>query len=164
MSMSIPIFFEPVRLVDSSGRPHFIVDGGVLSNYPIWLLDDNTPDPPWPTFGFKLVEPGRRELKIGSRNSIKNPLTFLKAIAATMMEAHDNYHISRSKGDYARTIMIPTLITLDGVDKEIKTTDFDITLTESDGLYHNGAQAAKAFLDTWDFEQWKIDYRQTAET
>src|SRR4030042_6814444 len=49
MSMSIPLFFEPVKLQDSSGKAHFIVDGGVLSNYPIWLLDDNTTNnPPWP--------------------------------------------------------------------------------------------------------------------
>ena len=55
MSMSIPGFFEPARLKDKRGKEHVIVDGGVLSNYPVWLLDDGTPDPPWPTFGFKLV-------------------------------------------------------------------------------------------------------------
>jgi len=31
MNMSIPVFFEPVKLRDNSGRDHFIVDGGVLS-------------------------------------------------------------------------------------------------------------------------------------
>ena len=164
MSMSIPVFFEPVVLTDTSGRTHYIVDGGVLSNYPIWLLDDNSPEPSWPTFGFKLVEPSVRQLKVANRNPIKNPLSFLKAIAATMMDAHDKYHISRSKGDFSRTIMIPTLIDLDGVKKEIKTTDFGITQADSDGLYRNGLAAAKAFLETWDFGEWVNTYRKQSAT
>ena len=110
MSMSIPLFFEPVKLRDESGRPHYVVDGGVLSNYPIWLLDDNSPNPPWPTFGFKLMEPDARAIKEGSRNPINNPISFLKAVVGTMMDAHDNYHISKSKGDYDRTIGISTVV------------------------------------------------------
>ncbi len=89
MSMSIPVFFEPVKLQDSSGRDHFLVDGGMLSNYPIWLLDDGTSDPPWPTFGFKLIEPDKRELKKPQRNPINNPISFLKAVAG-IREDHRN--------------------------------------------------------------------------
>ncbi len=164
MSMSIPIFFEPVRLQDSSGRTHFIVDGGMLSNYPIWLLDDGTSSPPWPTFGFKLTEPDRRELKGPDRNPINNPLAFLKALAGTIMDAHDNYHISNSKGDFQRTIGIPTVVTIKNVEKEIKTTDFDITQEESQALFKNGAEAAREFLKTWDFEAWKRKYRRNPQS
>src|SRR5699024_2802384 len=57
MSLSIPLFFQPVPIYDNEGKKHIIVDGAVLSNYPIWLLDDNSANPPWPTFGFKLIEP-----------------------------------------------------------------------------------------------------------
>ncbi len=160
MSMSIPVFFEPVKLTDTSGRVHYIVDGGVLSNYPIWLLDDGTSTPAWPTFGFKLIEPDKRLLKKADRNPINNMVSFLKAIAGTMMDAHDNYHISNSGGDYERTIGIPTVIKLDDTDVEIKTTDFDITPEESQKLYDNGVQAATIFLDTWDFEKWVARYRK----
>jgi NTE family protein len=159
MSMSIPIFFEPVKLQDSSGRNHFIVDGGMLSNYPVWLLDDGTENPPWPTLGFKLTEPDKRELKRPSRNPINNPISFLKALAMTMIDAHDNYHISKTKGDYDRTIGIPTIINLRGVEKEIKATDFDMTQQESQALFKNGVEAAKKFLEKWDFEEWKKKYR-----
>ena len=160
MSMSIPLFFEPVKLQDSSGKAHFIVDGGVLSNYPIWLLDDNTTNnPPWPTFGFKLIESDKRKFKNPDRNPINNPISFLKAVMGTMMDAHDNYHISKSKGDYDRTIGIPTVISLNSVDKEIKTTDFDITQDESHELFKNGVDAAQNFLKAWDFEGWKKKYR-----
>jgi NTE family protein len=52
MSMSIPFFYEPVTLhLGGTGKECFIVDGGVLSNFPIYLFDDGSPDPPWPTFG-----------------------------------------------------------------------------------------------------------------
>jgi NTE family protein len=160
MSMSIPFFFEPVELRDTSGRKHLIVDGGLLSTYPIWLLDDGTGDPPWPTFGFKLMEPDKRELKEAKRNPINNPISFLKAIVGTMLDAHDSYHISTSKGDYDRTIGIPTVIKVDGVDKEIGTTDFNITQEESQALYANGVKVTKEFLETWDFDEWKKKYRQ----
>jgi NTE family protein len=160
MSMSIPFFFEPVRLADISGRKHFIVDGGLLSNYPIWLLDDGTTDPPWPTFGFKLLEPDTRELKEAKRNPINSPISFLKAIVGTMLDAHDNYHISESKGDFARTIGIPTIVEVDGIDKEIGTTDFSITQGESQALFAKGAKVARQFLEKWDFEKWKRKYRQ----
>ena len=60
MSMSIPIFFKPWRwrseLADDRSE-HLIVDGGVLSNFPVWLFDSEG-EPPWPTFGLMLVEPG----------------------------------------------------------------------------------------------------------
>ena len=36
MSMSIPIFFEPVKFANpQTGREHLIVDGGMLSNFPV---------------------------------------------------------------------------------------------------------------------------------
>lgn len=160
MSMSIPFFFEPVELRDPGGRKHFIVDGGLLSNYPVWLLDDGTNDPPWPTFGFKLMEPDKRELKKARRNPINNPVSFLKAIVGTMLDAHDNYHISKSKGDFDRTIGIPTIVTVNGIEKEIGTTDFNITREESQGLFEKGVKAAQNFLKKWDFEKWKKKYRQ----
>lgn len=158
--MSIPFFFEPVELRDTGGRKHLIVDGGLLSNYPIWLLDDATTDPPWPTFGFKLMEPDKRELKEAKRNPINNPISFLKAIVGTMLDAHDNYHISKSKGDFDRTIGIPTIVSVNGIEKEIGTTDFNITQEESQTLFENGVKAAKQFLKKWDFEKWKKKYRR----
>ena len=54
MSMSIPVFYEPFILRDQSGKKHYIVDGGMLSNYPMWLLDEGTTEPQYPTIGFKF--------------------------------------------------------------------------------------------------------------
>jgi len=163
MSMSIPVFFEPVKLEDANGRTHFIVDGGILSNYPVWLLDDRE-NCTWPTFGFKLVEPAEQRLKAGEPIPIRNPVDFLSAMLGTMMGAHDNYHISVSKGDYARTIGIPTVIDADGGPKEIKTTYFGIKPEETEKLYQNGYQAARAFLSGWDFKRWKRKFRPAPAT
>lgn len=160
MSMSIPIFFKPIRIIDNNGKRHLIVDGGVLSNYPIWLLDDNTSNPPWPTFGFKLIEPIKNELNKGKKVRIRNIVSFLHALISTMLEAHDKLHISQSKGDFDRTIGISTTININGKEKEIKTTDFDITKEESKLLYENGVETARSFLESWDFEKWKKKYRQ----
>lgn len=49
ISMSTAIFFEPTCL-NRNGRPHYIVEGGVLSPFPVWLFD--RPEPTRPTWGF----------------------------------------------------------------------------------------------------------------
>lgn len=77
-----------------------------------------------------------------------------------MLEAHDKLHISESKGDYDRTIGISTTINLNGREKEIKTTDFNITREESLLLYENGERLARSFLEGWGFERWKDQYRR----
>jgi len=122
MSMSIPIFFEPVEIKDKNKITHYIVDGGLLSNYPVWLLDDGSCNPNWPTFGFKLMEPQKRSLKEPNPNPINDTINYLLAIYGTFQNGHDNYHISKSKGDYDRTIGIPTEIEVNNLKKEIGTT------------------------------------------
>jgi predicted acylesterase/phospholipase RssA len=55
MSMSIPIFFEPVSFKEpETGREHLLVDGGMLSNFPVWHFDSD--EPLWPTIGVKFIE------------------------------------------------------------------------------------------------------------
>ena len=55
MSMSIPVFFQPVSM-----NKHEIVDGGLLSNFPVWLFDTAPGAAPrFPTFGLLLVAPGQ---------------------------------------------------------------------------------------------------------
>ena len=163
MSMSIPVFFEPFQLTDKKGHVHILVDGGVLSNYPVWLLDDGTSDPPWPTFGLKLMEFNTRTLKLPDRNPLANSWNFLNALAGTLLDAHDKFHISESKGDYERTIGIPTAVNIAGQEKEIRATHFDLSREESEALFQNGTDAAKAFLQRWDFDTWKRKYRTKPE-
>lgn len=145
MSISIPFFFEPVVLRHTSGETCYIVDGGLLSNYPVWIFDQAGGDPPWPTFGYKLVDPEE-----GRPNEIRGPLTLLAALFSTMMEAHDARYIDDH--NFARTIPIPTL--------GVQATDFDISKERSQALYESGKQAAADFLGRWNFEAYKATFRQ----
>lgn len=156
MSMGIPFFFEPFVMADSTGKKHVIVDGGVLSNYPVWLLDDGTSDPPWPTFGFKFDSQG----KIGPLAQGKSDIVhFTASLVSTMLNAHDRYHISVSKGDFARSILIPTTVKSEDGFVQVSSTDFDLKRNISRGLLENGRTAAKEFLARWDFHAWKKQYR-----
>jgi NTE family protein len=146
MSMSIPFFFEPVILKDKNNRDCYIVDGGVLSNYPVWLFDDKSADPPWPTIGYKLVEP-----ESDKPNNINGPITLFAALFTTMMDAHDARYIEDA--DFVRTVPIPTL--------GVRTTDFDLSRKKSDNLYESGRNAAEEFFKYWDFNKYKAKYRQT---
>jgi NTE family protein len=145
MSMSIPFFFRPVGIQsDADKKTSFIVDGGVLSNFPVWLFDTENSIPEWPTFGFKLVEPEE-----GSPHLIKGPIGLLTALFNTMMEAHDARYIQDQH--FARTIPIPTL--------GIKTTEFDITPARTEALYQSGRKGAEDFLASWNFNEYIEKYR-----
>ena len=55
-SMSIPFFYRPaVARNATSKETSWLVDGGMLSNFPVTVFDRHDNQPPrWPTFGIKL--------------------------------------------------------------------------------------------------------------
>ena len=134
-SMSIPFFYQPAKLKDC-----LLVDGGMLSNFPIDLFD-TTPD--WPTFGVKLSAKPEANL---ITNPTDNAYEFAKALLATMINAHDQMHID-DPCTAARTMFVDTF--------GIKATDFDIKPAQQTQLYESGQAAAKKFLGAWDFAAWK---------
>jgi NTE family protein len=140
-SMSIPFFYEPVKL-----DGNILVDGGLLSNFPIGLFDAT---PGWPTFGIKLsAKPGANLVS----NPIHNTYDFAKALLATMINAHDQMHID-DPGTQARTIFVETF--------KIKATNFDIDAETQNLLYQSGQHAAAQFLDGWNFDKWREKYQKT---
>ena len=149
MSMSIPYFFEPVVMdyaVPNEGRTTKvnIVDGGLLSNFPVWLFDAAPGEAPrWPTFGFKLIEPDSAEV-----DQAKWPHEYVMALVNTMLEAHDKAYITRA--NFERTIAVPTM--------GIHTTQFDLTKEDKNLLIRAGQEAAIRFFETWDFEKHNIDH------
>lgn len=144
MSAAIPFFYQPVRLYDRRRGGHSVmVDGGLLSNFPIWLFDTDGP-PPWPTFGFKLVEPGA-----GRPREIRGPVSMLGAMISTLLDAHDARHVDDA--DFARTIAIPTM--------GVSTLDFDLPRERAERLFQAGRQAAAEFFARWDFARYVEAYR-----
>ena len=159
MSMSIPFYFEAYKLTDNNGNIRVIVDGGLLSNYPIWILDKCNTPLELPIFGFKFNRTDATD-EFSESLDINNIIGYTKAVISTLLMANDKYHISESRGDLQRSIIIPTsIIGKKGAIKHITTTDFDIKKEESDMLYANGYHAAANFLKKWNFEKWKAMYR-----
>lgn len=138
-SMSIPFFYEPVNL-----EGHYLVDGGLLSNFPIDIFDD-TGD--WPTFGVKL---SAKSEALTRMNPVTNPVDYSLAILSTAMNAHDQIHID-NPCTQKRTIFVDTF--------DYKATDFDITAADQAKLYESGRKYAQKFLETWDY----TDYKATCE-
>ena len=155
MSISIPLFYEPCILRGKSGKEHLIVDGGLLSNYPLWLLDQAA-DPGRPVFGCKFTAGEGERTKPGPRQG--HLLSYVSALISTALDAHDNYYISQKKGDHGRSILIPTDVTVKGKTISVSTTDFGISREISKGLLANGRGAGEKFLSKWDFDEWKKNY------
>lgn len=151
MSASLPFFYEPYTLSyfqdKKNKRYSYIIDGGVLSNFPVWIFDgENTPA--WPAFGFKIVEPDSV-----NPMPIYNPFDMFKATLATMLEAHDRL-FELDPDSIVRTIPIPSL--------GIKTTEFNIVGSQKESLFMSGVQAAGNFFDGWNFNTFKMLYRSKA--
>lgn len=140
MSASLPFFFRPVKWKSKDQQKSYILDGGLLSNFPIWLFD--VPNPRFPTFGFYFV---KDEVTINP--VIPTPIHLFKNIFKTMLQAHDLRYMSAETLE--RTIQIPT--------GTINTTDFKLTEKETAFLYQSGYEAAKKFLSQWDFEKHKTN-------
>jgi NTE family protein len=162
MSMSIPIFFEPVRVQNAkTNHEHLLVDGGMLSNFPVWLFDcDTSAIPDWPTFGLLLVEPSPKhpiterlpQPQRGPRGA-RGLYELITAMVHTMTEAHDRMYLEQDT--FARTIGIPTL--------GIGTTEFEITEERKEKLYASGRDAAAKFLARWDFQAYIREFRSGKE-
>jgi len=145
MSASIPYFFRPVQLPvvkDGKKELHTIVDGGLLSNFPVWIFDHGR-EPDGPTFGFRTVSK-----KTGKPNKITGPFTLGFALISTMLEAHDTLHIKEH--DFLRTIAVPSI--------GINATKFDITMEEREKLFESGVDAGKRFFENWSYSQYVIRY------
>lgn len=141
-SMSIPIFFEPVRLDDKeTGNEAVLVDGGMLSNFPIGAFDRTDGRAPrWPTFGIKLsARPPEQQVL----HECTGVVDLMKALIGTMTSAHDRMHLDDSCV-LSRTMFIDTF--------QVKATDFDLDDATQEKLYENGLRAGKKFLQDWDFD------------
>lgn len=147
MSTSIPYFFDPVvlhhplreRKKNHAIRSSYIVDGGLLSNFPMWLFEDDLQTgAPVPVLGFQTV--GRIDAQ---PHPIVGPITMLQAIFDTMLSAHDERYIS--KHNLIRTIKIPSL--------GVSTTQFDLTPQMSKDLYASGLHAGEKFFHSWNCKQ-----------
>jgi NTE family protein len=139
MSMSFPYLFTPVRLWDLSGRARYVVDGGLLSNFPVWLFDSGSDRPPArPTWGFRLHGGEALEEQL-PYHKVPMPFWRLKLARAMFQSATEAWdHEQLSRATSARTVSIPT--------RAIGTTDFGLSKEDAQRLYDWGTEAAERFF------------------
>ena len=128
MSVSIPYFFEPVQLRYVDGTECFIVDGGIVCNFPVWIYDDDI-EAGNPPVGFSLVDDGETR-------PIHGVVSMFAAILETMLEARDKRYIA---DEQLTTVQIPTL--------GIQTCDFHLSRERQEALYLAGRKVAVKYID-----------------
>ncbi|MDH6199066.1 NTE family protein [Mycobacterium frederiksbergense] len=155
-SMAIPFLYQPVTLKTAAGQPCTLVDGGVLSNFPIDSFD--RPDgkaPRWPTFGATVLPylpapsvdqliPGLGMLRCGWPS-------FLESLITTMLVGHDQAHLSQPWVK-VRAIQVDST--------DVGVLDFDITTAQAEALYDKGYAATMEFLSTWDWQGYLDRFRR----
>lgn len=134
MSCGIPFFFEPVRL-KVKGKELIVVDGGVLSNFPMWIFDDVRGNKIRPVIGLKLSQ--RRE--DACPNVINNGLNLFEALFNTMKNAHDERYISRK---HEKDIIFFPI-------EDYSSTQFDLDEKTKKTLMEIGRSRTSQFLKTW---------------
>lgn len=151
MSCSIPYYFDPVvirkpaALSTGEGKKKrkfasqvtYIVDGGILSNFPLWLFDEEQQQSKMiPTIGFQIV--GRKDAKT---KEIHGPISMFQALFSTMMDAHDERYIETH--NRFRTVKVPSL--------GVRATQFDLSKEESLELFEAGYLAGRKFFQHWSY-------------
>ncbi|MDQ0244402.1 NTE family protein [Bacillus fengqiuensis] len=134
MSCSLPYFFEPVKL-KSRGETIVVVDGGVLSNFPIWLFDHEKRPKMRPVLGVKLSPKEEEQPK----NEIKNAIDLFGALFETMKDAHDARHISRRHEK--NIIFLPV--------KQVVLTEFQLSDETKLELIQLGKEETSKFFRRW---------------
>jgi len=134
MSCGIPFFFEPVRLKVGKGET-IVVDGGVLSNFPMWIFNDEGGNTERPVLGLKLS----RSQEDMPGHKIDNALDLFEALFSTMKNSHDEKYISRKHEK--NIIFIPV--------DNYSATQFDMDQETKEGLIEAGRNSTIQFLKTW---------------
>ncbi|WP_284140376.1 MULTISPECIES: patatin-like phospholipase family protein [unclassified Virgibacillus] len=135
MSAGFPYFFMPKKLPGKAKQKSIMVDGGLLSNFPLWLFTNSNNREQRPVLGVKLSDTPANT----TPHDIKNALDMLHALFATMKQAHDARYISTT--DKKNIIFIPV--------KNIETTNFQINANEIDMLLTLGMERTDQFLKHW---------------
>jgi NTE family protein len=130
-----------------------IIDGGTLSNFPVWLFDVESPDRPLtrPTFGFTLT--GGRGVGGGIDKVVRMqpwPVRFGVDIFHTSQEAWDARFVSHSTR--VRTIAVDA--------GTVGTTQFNLSPADQQMLIDNGRKAATQFLDRFTLADYENTYHR----
>ncbi|MCV7424254.1 patatin-like phospholipase family protein [Mycobacterium yunnanensis] len=154
-SMSIPFFFRAVELTATSGLTSTLVDGGLLSNFPLDSLDRTDGKPPrWPSFGITLLP----NLPLGDDKAIP-ALAALRLLGAPHLleEVITTMLVGRDQAYLNQPWVSARAIRVDSTD--VGFLDFDISDDEVEAQYLKGYAATEDFLAGWDWAAYLRRYR-----
>ncbi len=155
-SMSIPFFFKTAKLTSTTGLTSTLVDGGMLSNFPLDSFDRTDGKAPrWPTFGVTVLP----NLPQGSDKVIPAlaPLHWfggpdlLEDLLTTMIVGHDQAYLNQPWVS-ARAIRVDST--------DVGFLDFNISEQQRQALYQRGYNAAVEFLSTWNWPHYLDRFRR----
>lgn len=132
MSASYPYFFMPKKLYYHKTYS-YIVDGGLLSNFPLWIF--NKKKNKRPILGLNLSD----NVENIQPKKINDAVDMFRALFLAMMRAHDARYISKTKQHHI--VFIPV--------KEVKSLDMSLSHTEKTQLIELGKDTTNTFLKTW---------------
>ncbi len=128
MSTCVPFVFAPVILTmqdHNHKKKHYIIDGGVLDNFPVWLIDSTQTNP---IIGLKLE--GKEPKELSTAENILIKLISHSQDTGVPKEAYNIDNIAHiNTGD-------------------ISFLDFDITEEQMQFLYYQGKTAVHSLLST----------------
>jgi NTE family protein len=164
-SISIPLYFVPRMLTDErTGEEATLVDGGVLSNFPVEVFDRTDGRlPRRPTFGVKVIPalPGADDElvpELGPVLALSNaipPFREAEQVLATAIVGHDQTYIRRP---CVRRRMIEVDTSGIGI------TEFDADERKRADVVAKGREAATRFLEDWDWTGYLRDCRGAVDT
>ncbi len=125
ISASIPFFFRPHALKDS-----LLVDGGLMSNYPVWIFDA-TQSGSIPIIGFKLVDTSKIDMKYK-----QNIVDFSKDVMQSVLSNNEERFLPAS--DNVHTVTIDTM--------GYSAVDFDMDKETQMKLYMMGYHRTDDFM------------------
>jgi NTE family protein len=154
-SMSIPFLFHPVSLTSATGLTSTLVDGGLLSNFPIDSLDrTDGREPRWPTFGVTVMPNVPKAsnrltsalglLRLGAQ-------ALLQDVVTTMLMGHGEAYLNQPWVS-ARAVRVGSA--------DVGVLRFGISNKEIEAFYTKGNEAARDFLATWDWQAHLSNFRK----
>lgn len=154
-SISVPYLYEPYRLRHPGGES-LLVDGGVISNYPIDTFDrTDGRRPRWPTFGVTLIPPlpGEAPKLVPAIRGLRlvPGFRFGESLVSTAVLGRDQAYLAQP-WVRARSTEVDPL--------GVNPFDFWVDRETIDRLYRSGRRAARDLLEGWSFDEYLDTYRR----
>ena len=154
-SMSIPFFFRPVSLTSAAGLTSTLMDGGLLSNFPVDSLDrTDGKKPRWPSFGITVMPnlPQGNDKVIPALDLLRpfGSPRVLEDVITTVLVGRDQAYLSQPWVS-ARAIRVDST--------SVGFLDFDISDADVEALYAKGYTAGREFLSTWNWADYLRRFR-----